>query len=365
MTALPPEHTTALAAGRPLRHQAPSLASVAGVSLASIWTVWFALAEWRDGMLALDLRAAYLPAAHALLHGISPYPSVTTAAISQDDGYLYPPLVGWLVTPLTWLPLSLAEVIGATLALAAAFAALRLVGVRDWRCYVLLVFYLPVIVGMQTANVIVLLVVGSAALWRWREHNGRTAVLLGFLIAVKLLLLPLLVWLLARRRYKAFALCVASTAAFILVPWSVIGFRGLGTYPKLVRLVADVQGPKSYTLGALAGQSGRVVATALGVAALAACWGFARRGDERRAFSAAIVAVILLSPVVWMTYLALLLVPLALKAPRFNRWWLVPLLLWVCPATHNGAPWQTATALSIAFLLAVYAIRGQAVQAYA
>jgi hypothetical protein len=364
LTALPPESTTALPAGH-VRHQAPSLASVAAVSLASIWTVWFAWAEWRDGMLALDLRAAYLPAAHALLHGASPYPAITTAAISQDDGYLYPPLVGWLVTPLTWLPLSVAEAVGATLALAAAFAALRLVGVRDWRCYVLLVFYLPVIVGMQTANVIVLLVVGSAALWRWRGHDGRTGVLLGFLIAVKLLLLPLFVWLLATRRYKALALCVTSAAAFILVPWSLIGFRGLGTYPKLVRLVADVQGPKSYTLGALAGEGGRAIAIALGVTALAACWRFAHRNDEMRAFSAAIVAVIVLSPVVWMTYFALLLVPLALKAPRFNRWWLVPLLLWVCPATHNGATWQTAIGLTIAYLLAVYVIRRRAVQALA
>jgi hypothetical protein len=365
VTALPPEHPIALAAAGRERTRGPSLAAVAGLATASIWAVWFAVAEWRNGLLALDLRAAYLPAAHALTHGMSPYPPVAVAAISRDDGYLYPPLVGWLVAPLNWLPLSVAEVIGATLSLAAVFAALWLVGVRDWRCYALLVCYRPVLVCMQTANVIVLLIVGSAALRRWRAHARRAGVLLGFLIATKLLLIPLLVWLLAGRRYRAFSWAVASAAAFVLVPWSVTGFTGLATYPRLLRLVGEVQGPKSYTLGALLGQGGRAFAITLGVAALAASWRYARRADERRAFTAAILAVILLSPVVWLTYLALLLVPLALRAPRFNRWWLAPLAFWVCPSTHNGVAWQTATALSITFLLGVYAIGRQPVKAYA
>jgi hypothetical protein len=66
-----------------------------------------------------------------------------------------------------------------------------------------------------------------------------------------------------------------------------------------------------------------------------------RRGDDRRAFTCAIAAALVLTPVVWMHYLALLAVPLALARPRFSAVWLLPIVLWVCPRSENGDGLQT------------------------
>jgi hypothetical protein len=42
------------------------------------------------------------------------------------------------------------------------------------------------------------------------------------------------------------------------------------------------------------------------------------------------------SPIVWLHYLVLLLVPLAIARPRFSAVWLLPLLLWLTPLNGNG-----------------------------
>ena len=61
-----------------------------------------------------------------------------------------------------------------------------------------------------------------------------------------------------------------------------------------------------------------------------------RRGDDSHAFACAIVATLALSPVLWLHYLVLLSVPLAICRPRFSAIWLVPIVLWVCPRADNG-----------------------------
>ena len=38
-----------------------------------------------------------------------------------------------------------------------------------------------------------------------------------------------------------------------------------------------------------------------------------------------------LSPIVWLHYLVLLLVPTAIARPRFSAIWLLPILLWTSP----------------------------------
>jgi hypothetical protein len=64
------------------------------------------------------------------------------------------------------------------------------------------------------------------------------------------------------------------------------------------------------------------------------------RGGERRALAIAVVLMLVASPMVWMHYFALLLVPLALARPRLSRVWAVPLLMWVCPPTTHVHNWE-------------------------
>ena len=46
-------------------------------------------------------------------------------------------------------------------------------------------------------------------------------------------------------------------------------------------------------------------------------------------------------PIVWLHYLVLLLVPLAIARPRFSLLWLLPVLLWVSPKPGYAEGIQT------------------------
>ena len=79
-----------------------------------------------------------------------------------------------------------------------------------------------------------------------------------------------------------------------------------------------------------------------------------RRGDEVRAFTCAIVAALVLAPVVWLHYLVLLAVPLGISRPRFAPIWLLPIVLWMCPRAGHGDGLQPfVPALVVAALFAV------------
>jgi hypothetical protein len=69
---------------------------------------------------------------------------------------------------------------------------------------------------------------------------------------------------------------------------------------------------------------------------VAACLLLGRRGDDERAFVVGVAAVLAISPVVWLHYLVLLAVPLAIARPRFSPVWLLPIVLWVSPRSENG-----------------------------
>ena len=85
----------------------------------------------------------------------------------------------------------------------------------------------------------------------------------------------------------------------------------------------------------------RGVALLVTLALLVLCIRFGRRGDDQRAFAAAILAALASTPILWQHYLMLLLVALAVCRPRLSFAWFVPILLWASPTTGNGDVWQT------------------------
>jgi hypothetical protein len=66
---------------------------------------------------------------------------------------------------------------------------------------------------------------------------------------------------------------------------------------------------------------------------------FARRNDDARALTMAVVLMLTASPLIWIHYFAVLLVPLAILRPKIGRAWWAPVLLWIVPV---AAPtlWQ-------------------------
>jgi hypothetical protein len=323
---------------------------------------WVLVVGIRRHVVAFDFVHAYLPAAHAVLAGHSPYPAATVGALSPRTAFVYPPLTGYLAAPFTVLSTTVAEALVSVLAIACIVGVLLLLDVRDWRCYTIAFLWLPTYSAIQTGNVTLLLTLGLALIWRFRRSTVALAVLVGLMIALKLFFWPLLVWLLATRRFRAAAGGVVASAILLFVPWAAIGFAGLRGYPHLLSMLSRLERRDGYTIPALLSSvvSWRVaelVGVALGLAVLgAAVW--IARGDERRSFALLIAAILLFTPIVAMHYFVFLLVVLALYKPRFGWAWVLPLFFWIAPQVGNGADWQTAAALAVAagtFALAVEA----------
>jgi hypothetical protein len=188
-----------------------------------------------------------------------------------------------------------------------------------------------------------------------------TSLLVGILIAVKLILWPLLIWLVVTRRSRAAAGSLIAGAVLIFAPWAGIRFAGLGGYAHLLSMVSRVQGRDGFSVEALlthavSWRAAQLAGYTIGAAALAAA-AWIGRHDERRSFALTIAAALLLTPIVEMDYFVLLLVLLALYKPRFGWTWIVPLAFWVAPQVGRGAAWQTAAALAAAVFTFAIALR--------
>jgi hypothetical protein len=323
------------------------------------WLVLDVLQKGND--LAVDFHYAFWPAARAVLEGRSPFPTVVDF---YHLPFVYPAPAALLFAPFGLLPRTVADVLFTGLLAVALILALRLLRVADWRCYGIAFLWAPVFSALQTANLTLLLALGLALLWRLRDRTLAASFVAAILIALKIFLWPVILWLAIRRGWRAAVWSILATAFVTLVSWWAIAFAGFSEYPGLVRLIDRVEAPRSYSLVALGMRLGlgRGPSTALALtiagAVLVAALVLARRDTEGgRSFALTIAATILLSPVVWLHYFALLVVPVAILRPRFGPVWLLPLLLWPCPVMISGPTWWPLAPLGVFALLIGVAIR--------
>jgi hypothetical protein len=359
--------TTSTLAGEASRHltvdRVTRLASVAFFAVLPCATVALLFVSTvQDDTVAFDFRQFY-SGAGAVLRGETPYPAEDDPLTASSGAYVYPPLGAIGVIPLRALPLEAAGLLVMGLLVACALAIPFLLGVRDWRCYGLVFLWPPVLSAIQTGNPTLALTLCAALVWRFRDHAGPSSVSLGVTLAVKFLLLPLVPWLAATRRFGSALFTCAVAAGLLLLSWAAIGFRGLAGYPDLLRRLEDRVGNDAYTFHVLAADLGappgvaRAVWLAIGLGLLAAVVLIAIRGDERSAFILAIAAALALSPIVWLHYFALLLVPVAIARPRLGVLWFVPLAMFVSPGSGHPTLFETGVTLAAAALTIALALR--------
>jgi hypothetical protein len=305
--------------------------------------VWLVVANALGHEFAFDVHYAFLPAAHDVVHGASPYSGVNSQAVREGYAYLYPPLAAYLLAPFTLLPPLGAEIVATVLVAACVPATLLLLRVRDWRCYAVVVLWMPVVAGIQSANITLPMVLGLALLWRYRNRTVVVAIVAGVLVALKLFFWPVLLWLVATRRYRTAALAAVASAFFVLVPWGGIGFAGLRGYPHLLATIASREGPDSYSLAALvhfavpSWTAAVAVETLVGAGVLLLALAAGRRGRDRDAFALAIIGILAFTPLLEIHYFAALVVIVALYSRRLSVAWFLPLLMWGAPEPNNGS----------------------------
>ena len=250
---------------------------------ATIWMVHF----WQAGhLLAVDFSREYRVAGLRVLDGSNPY-HWTARQIAAGQAFPYPAAAALLFVPFALIPAGVSEFVFTGLCVLAVLVSLRVLGVRDWRCYGLVLVWPPVVAAWQTANLTLLLVLGVALVWRYRDRPVIAGVLCAVLISLKPYLWPLALWLLAGARYRACGWALVAGGLVNLVAWSVIGPAEFAGYLHLSGEVTGALQATGYGAIALAAHvgAGRLAGVALAVAlsaALAAgCVVSARRGRDR------------------------------------------------------------------------------------
>lgn len=304
------------------------------VVLPAVLLVW-AVVHIAQGA-GIDFDANVWQPAKAVLDGRSPYPPPQIEALVRPS-FLYPPLLLGLDIPLSVLPHDIARGVFWVLEAVVVLAALRLAGVEDRRVLVWGSLSFPVFYSESLGNPTILLMLPLAVAWRWRDRPWVAGVAVGLAGALKLIVWPLGVWLLVTRRWRAAVIAAGAAALGVAVPWLAIGFDGFRDYPHVASLYAEHNGrPRAMTVATLvhrAGLSwsaGHVAQWVCGITLLVLAAVVARRVDgDRRAFSLAVVAALVLSPIVWVQYTALLLIPLAVARPTFTWEWQVVRASWL------------------------------------
>jgi hypothetical protein len=314
----------------------PLLVVVVPITFAVLSIVLGYLNSWPIGF---DFRGTLWEPARALLDGIPIYPEPTRDNIVLGNPAVYPPVFILLSVPLALIPVTAASWLWFCVLGGCVFAALWILGVRDWRCYVIALTSPVVIHGLFYGNLTIVMVLLVALAWRFRDRAGVAGLALGAAVAAKLFVWPVVVWLVLTRRYRAAAWSVVAAAVLVVGAWALIGFDGLRDYPKLLRVVQDVYAQRSLSLSTVAGALGASVSVSVAIAALAgvAMLGgaavLARRTDgDRRAFALAVGACVIASPIVWPNYAALLFVPIAIVSPRLSPVWFFGYITWLLGA---------------------------------
>jgi alpha-1,2-mannosyltransferase len=313
----------------------------------------------------LDLRVL-LKAGHDVLDGRSPYPSPANIHPHNYDYFVYPAPVAIAVAPLASLPFAFAAAIFSLSMVACTLLTLRILDVGDWRCYGAAFLWFPTLLAILVGNVTPLLALGVAVLWRFRDRWPVAALAVGLVIVTKLFLWPLLVWLVATRRLMAAFAAALGSAVITVAAWAAIGFHGFGDYLQLLSKLAKAEENESFSLVAflhslgVSGPSSRLLAIVVGALLVgAALLAVRTREGDRNSFVVVLGAALVLSPIVWLHFFALLLVPTALIERRLGPLWLLPICLWVLKNgqshTNLGSTWRIALPLAVAGVIVLAA----------
>ena len=326
---------------------------------------WLTLAvQGSPGDWGFDFRQ-FWQGGRDVLGGESPYPSAALLSTAGDhldpegirDVFRFPYPAGALVVlaPFGLLEFHAAAAVWSALLIVALLAAVRILGVTDWRVLAVVVSSAPVISSVRLGTLTPLLVLALAVAWRWRDRTWVAAAALAAAIALKLFLWPVLLWLVVTRRLAAAGAALGIAAVGTLGAWAVLGFDGMTSYPELLRRLTDVVADRGYSLVALGVRAGLpeplpdVLPWLVGLALLVGVVHVRHRADgDRVAFSLAIVAALALTPIVWLHYFALLVVPLALARPRIAWAWVLMWAFWLIPDQQNGGDaWRIALASAV------------------
>jgi hypothetical protein len=369
--------------GRPAQAGWPALAWLALAGLvAVIWVTYVRPLAHFD--VDVFLRAGADVAA-----GRNPYPRPGSAQVYSGFSFVYPYLVAFPFAVFAWLPRAGAEAAFIGLSVLAVLGGCWLAGARRWLAYALVLTASCTITGLQMGTLNAVLFAGLAALWRLRDRPVAAGLLAALLVYSKLFLVPLPLWLLLTRRWRAAAVA-AATAAAVFGAGQLVSPVGLRDYAGMLDALARAEAPDGLSLTGLLMNAGlrlgvatwaaRAAAGALIVSCCAAGYRSVWReqpaaaGDgralagpapaewaaaDRLVFAGTVAAALLASPIVWSHYLLLLAVPLLVieGGERLGALAVATAASWLLVTPHLSTPPEVAVSAVVVALLVARPLR--------
>ena len=322
-----------------------------------VLTVGLLGATFQTGVLLGDFHGDLYDAGTAIIAGQNPYrPDVLNRLVAVTRAgralplalpvpvYPAPALVA--TAPLSLLPFRVAALLFELASIGSLILALRMLGVRDWRCTGAMFLSYPVADGLKLGAISAFLVLGVACAWRWRDRVASSAAAVAAVLVAKLFLWPLAVWMLLMRRWRTAAATLVIVTVVTVAGWAAIGFHGLTDYPRMLGALSAVYQARG--ISTIAGLTAvgvslslaKIITVSLTAAMLTLGWRRARvPGCERAAFGLVVMAALAASPIVWAHYLTLAFIPIALVSPRFSLLWVAPCLGWLAPTENVNGHW--------------------------
>ncbi|MEA2026716.1 MAG: glycosyltransferase family 87 protein [Chloroflexota bacterium] len=300
-----------------------------------IWADYFA---W-----GLDYQA-YLDAAAQLAAEGTPYALEVTAGPYESGPtglYYYSPVLAVALLPavdVPWTASSILWFVAHVLALGAACALMPVRPLTRALAFLVVALTLPVFKDTVYGNVSTLLLLPMVMSWRWLDRPlGSIALAVGITIRPSLGLI--LIWQGLRRRWRALAWTVG--AGLVLIALT-LPFTGIGGYLDYLDALRNLNVPSTLgegwenrDLGAVAMSLGagtelvgfvRLGSIGLGVAAVL----MSLRRDRETSYMVTLMATLIVVPILWDHYLAMLVIPAAFLADRWRPVaLLLPLLSWL------------------------------------
>jgi hypothetical protein len=288
---------------------------------------------------AYDLDV-FLRAGQNVLRGLPVYPPIGTPSVYSGSAFVYPYVAALPFVPLAELSASAATWLFFVVS-GSCVIAVSAIGCDRGPLRALLVLCCAfTITGLQLGALSPLLFAGTLLLWRMRERP-RAFIFAGPIVAAKLFLAPVLLWLLLARRHRALAWACAGLAASVGLGF-LLGPISAGSYARMLSQLSAHEARLGMSLVGLLMNRGLSLAAGQALAGLLALalliWARRRYGwarDERVLFCTGVLVSLILTPVLWSHYLVLVAVCLLVFDARLR--WLVALVLasWALSPPHN------------------------------